>query len=174
MCKQKLYKSIFGTLYPIEDVCVKPFSPVFTVMDGNGGSISTAHDAFAIYQVSTGHVLDTFDGYGYGTVSDAEEAIKRRTVYDIPPFDYQSVENVPTILECDFDAMNRDLGLTKLEYYRLCLFKENHEECGHGQNTGTIGVGYKLIFSFNSVCRSVVVECPFCGHTADITDYGAW
>jgi hypothetical protein len=96
----------------------------------------------------------------------------------IDHFDYQLINEFPKIIEEDIekdvDIMNRNLNLTKLEYYRLCLFKENHSDCGKGMRHGTIGVGYKLTFAYNAIGRSVTVECPFCGHSADITDYSAW
>jgi len=182
MDKNIVYVSPTKECYSIDDIYVTQFKPVFTVQDERGESISTTHDAFAVYQKSTNRPLDTFNGFGYGTKEEAEKSIEGRMVAILSTdepivtdhFNYQSVEEVPTILEEDMDAMNRNLILMKLEYYRLCLFKENHADCGKGRNHGTIGAGYRIVFTYNAIGRSVTVECPFCGHSADITDYSAW
>lgn len=177
-----VYKSPTKDCYPIDDVYVAPFQPIFTVQDERGESISTTHEAFAVYQKSTNNPLDTFDGFGYGTKEEAESSIERRKVailltdepINTDHFNYQSVEEVPTILEDDMDIMNKNFNLSELEYYRMCLFMESHADCGKGRNHGTIGVGYRIVFAYNAIGRSVTVECPFCEHSADITDYSAW
>ena len=179
MDKNVVFETLNGELYPIDDVYVANFNPDFSVV-ASGEVIHTKHVAFGIYQKSTGKLIDSFDGFGYGTKEDADQMIDRRKIAligdnsdnDIKDnVDYQSLENIPTVFFGD-ESMN--IILTPLEQYRLSLFKENHANCGKNKNHGAIGVGYKLIFVYNAIGRSVSVECPFCGHSADITDYSAW
>ena len=179
MNKKIVFEALNGKLYPIDDVYVANFNPDFSVYV-SGEAIHTKHVAFGIYQKSTGKLIDSFEGFGYGTKEDADHMIYKRTIALIDDsydngikdnVDYQSLENIPMVFFGD-ESMN--IILTPLEQYRLSLFKENHDNCGKNKNHGAIGVGYKLIFVYNAIGRSVSVECPFCGHNADITDYSAW
>lgn len=179
MNKNIVFEALDGELYPIDDVYVANFNPEFSVYV-SGEAIHTKHVAFGIYQKSTGKLIDSFDGFGYGTKEDADQMINRRKIALIDDssdnsikdnVNYQSVKNVPTEFFCD-ESMN--IILTHLEQYRLSLFNENHANCGKNKNHGAIGVGNKLISVYNAIGRSVSVECPFCGHNVDITDYSAW
>lgn len=177
-----------GHGYPVDDIEVRSYDAVFAREDKNGTKSKTFHKAFAIYRISTNECVDNFCGAGFGTEEEAERSVFSNTIWSPKTSEdtitknsdstsYQDIEfpdNPDTFDKNEMETLNKNLALSELEYFRLFVFNNNHSECGKGKDVGAIGIGNQIKLSFNSIGRSVTVQCPFCGKVANLTDYSKW